>query len=88
MVWASLSLPPPFATLMVILFKLIQYYCHWIVGEREDVGRSDSLVACGYGCRTTSVGHIHHLSATPIQTEWRCDVGQLTLHPSSSPYFL
>ena len=71
----------------VLLSKLIQYYCHWVMCECEDVGRSDSLVACGYGCRTTSVSNIHHLSATPpIQTEGRCDVGQLTLHPSSSPY--
>lgn len=86
MVWASLSLPP-FATLMVILFKLIQYYCHWVMGECEDVSWSDSLVACGYGCRTTSVGHIHHLSVTPpIQTEGKIYMGQFTLHPSSSPY--
>ena len=35
------------------------------MGEREDVDRSDSLVACGYGCRTTSVSNIHHLSVTP-----------------------
>nr|DAI88958.1 MAG TPA: hypothetical protein [Caudoviricetes sp.] len=51
------------------LFKLIQYYCHWIVGECEDVGWPYGLVACGYGCRTTSTRHIHHLSVTPHSDE-------------------
>ena len=35
------------------------------MGECKDVGRSDSLVACGYGGRATSVSNIHHLSAIP-----------------------
>lgn len=62
--WANIGI-------YVLLFKFIQYYCHWIVGKREDVGWSDSLVACGYGCRTTSVGHIHHLSVTPPHSDGR-----------------
>ena len=62
--WANIGI-------YVLLFKLIQYYCHWIVGEREDIGRPDSLVACGYGCRTTSVSNIHHLSVTPPHSDER-----------------